>query len=29
MESGKMPKIGTTTIDEEGVALIKQYLETL
>jgi uncharacterized repeat protein (TIGR03806 family) len=29
MESGEMPKIGTTIIDAEGVVLIKQYLETL
>ena len=29
MKSGEMPKIGTTMIDADGLALIKQYLETL
>lgn len=29
MEKGLMPKIGTTVVDEEGVALIKKYLDTL
>lgn len=29
MENGSMPKIGTNTIDEEGLLLIKTYLESL
>ncbi len=29
MEKGKMPKIGTTVIDQKGLGLIKEYLETL
>jgi uncharacterized repeat protein (TIGR03806 family) len=29
MMNGDMPKIGATVIDEEGVLLIKEYLETL
>ncbi|WP_257670863.1 c-type cytochrome [Parapedobacter tibetensis] len=29
MMNGRMPKIGTTVIDEKGVLLIKEYLETL
>lgn len=29
MSTGKMPKLGTTIIDEEGLALIKSYIESL
>ncbi len=29
MGEGQMPKIGTTLVDEEGFALIKQYIESL
>lgn len=29
VESGKMPFIGTTLLDEEGVALIRAYMESL
>lgn len=29
MEKGKMPKLGTTVIDEDGLTLVKQYIKTL
>jgi uncharacterized repeat protein (TIGR03806 family) len=29
MENGDMPKIGTTTIDEKGVELVKKYIQSL
>lgn len=29
MQSGNMPKLGTTVIDDEGLTLIKAYLKTL
>jgi len=28
MSSGRMPKLGTTTVDEIGLSLIKEYIET-
>ena len=29
MESGRMPDIGTTVIDEEGVQLVNDYINSL
>jgi glutaredoxin len=29
LENGQMPKIGTTVIDEEGVSLIKKFIDGL
>jgi len=29
MSSGRMPKLGTTVVDEKGLSLIKKYIETL
>ena len=28
MEKGRMPRIGTTIVDEEALALIKNYLQS-
>ena len=29
MENGDMPKLGTTVVDNEGLTIVKQYLDRL